>query len=86
MRVRRVFGLFWPLFDSKIGGPYTFVDIAPQFWIENRLKRTEQSTGPHFADTLLERVNKLDLKLLVVEVRADLSIESAGPLEILFDR
>ncbi|MBS3905323.1 MAG: hypothetical protein KGZ39_08365, partial [Simkania sp.] len=28
--VRRFCGLFWPLFDSKIGGLYTFVDIAPQ--------------------------------------------------------
>jgi len=27
---RRVFGLFWPLFDFKFGGLYTGVDIAPQ--------------------------------------------------------
>jgi len=25
--VRRFCGLFWPLFDSKIGGLYTFIDI-----------------------------------------------------------
>jgi hypothetical protein len=30
VRVALVFGLFWPLFRSKLGGPYTAVDIAPQ--------------------------------------------------------
>ncbi len=30
MRVRRVFGFVWPLFDFKLGGLYTLVDIAPQ--------------------------------------------------------
>jgi hypothetical protein len=27
---RRVFGLFWPIFDFKLGGLYTSVDIAPR--------------------------------------------------------
>jgi hypothetical protein len=26
---RRVFGLFWPIFDFKLGELYTTVDIAP---------------------------------------------------------
>jgi hypothetical protein len=38
-----VFGLFWPSFGSNLRGLYTLVDIAPATWIENRLKRTENS-------------------------------------------
>ena len=61
LRVRRVFGLFWPLFDFKAWGPYTIVDIAPQGLNRIRLKRTEKSTEPQFADTLL--VNVLTMHL-----------------------
>ena len=49
---RRVFGLFWPIFDSFSGGNIRNVDITPRKRIENRLKRTEKSTETNFADSL----------------------------------
>jgi len=51
-----IFGIILAYFRSKIGGQYTFVDIAPQFWIENRLKRTRKSTEESLRYT--QRVSK----------------------------
>jgi len=51
--VRRIFGLFWPIFDQKIGGYILAVDIAPDFLIENRIKRTKNSTELFYLDRFL---------------------------------
>ena len=44
LRLRRVFGLFLPIFDSLCGGSIRNVDTTPTKGVENRLKRTEKST------------------------------------------
>ncbi len=50
---RRFFGLFWPLFDQKIGGNIDKSILPPICWIENRLKRTEKSTETKSVNSLL---------------------------------
>src|SRR5580700_9547263 len=50
---RRVFGLFWPLFDSFCGGSIRKLIQPPQKEVENRLKRTEKSTETKSVNSLL---------------------------------
>jgi len=41
---RRVFGLFWPIFDQNARSCIDRKYTAPRILIENSLKRTEKST------------------------------------------
>ena len=56
---RRVFGLFWPLFDSFCGGSIRKLIQPPQKEVENRLKRTEKSTETKSVNSLLDRIGVL---------------------------
>src|SRR5580700_4340939 len=53
---RRVFGLFWPLFDSFCGDSIRKLIQPPQKEVENRLKRTEKSTETKSVNSLSEGI------------------------------
>jgi hypothetical protein len=42
LMLRRVFGLFWPIFGSKVEGSYTKVDMNPQLWAENSAQKNRK--------------------------------------------
>src|SRR5579864_6308404 len=44
LRLRRFFGLFWPIFDSFCGGSIRSLIQPPQNESKTRLKRTQKST------------------------------------------
>ena len=58
-RFRRVFGLFWPIFNSFSGGNIRNVDITPRKRIKNWLKRTEKSTETELMTGPKEKLRKL---------------------------